>query len=363
MKKHIPSFTDISNWQLQIHLNTGGSRSKKIATHPETNDEYFYKGSKQLPNGEIRYPTEFWSEIAASKIGQYLGFTILDYNIAYRKTDKQPIGCLSKSMICYSENRLTEGKNYLTGYDAYYNPEKDKGKYTFQLICRALKNFELNQYIPYFLELLVFDAVVSNSDRHQENWAFITNFKDTVDDYNYQLNNPQTGWWTKKAIRSVLFLFKNPHVQISFEKYKFFSKRFMHINSKLAINEFSPIYDSGCCLGREKSESEIEEFLRDSQKLERYVQKGMAEVRWEGEEKKLNHFDLLRKLQIEHAPIIEQTIQRVIQRYNPAELRQIIEQLDKNLPESLHEYKLSKLRKELMIKLIHLRIEKLKELL
>jgi hypothetical protein len=30
-----------------------------------------FKGSKETPLREIRYPTEFWSEIISSKIGQF----------------------------------------------------------------------------------------------------------------------------------------------------------------------------------------------------------------------------------------------------------------------------------------------------
>ena len=40
------TFTDISSWQKNIFYSTGGTRSKKIVIHPDTNDEYFFKGSK-----------------------------------------------------------------------------------------------------------------------------------------------------------------------------------------------------------------------------------------------------------------------------------------------------------------------------
>ena len=63
------TFTDISTWHKNIHYSTGGTRSKYIALNPENNEEYFFKGSKETILGEIRYPTEFWSEIISSKIG------------------------------------------------------------------------------------------------------------------------------------------------------------------------------------------------------------------------------------------------------------------------------------------------------
>ena len=100
------TFTDISSWHKNVHLNTGGTRSKYIALHPDTNEEYFFKGSKETILGEIRYPTEFWSEIISSKIGKLLGFPMLDYNIAYDNKHKQGIGCISKSMILGSKNKI-----------------------------------------------------------------------------------------------------------------------------------------------------------------------------------------------------------------------------------------------------------------
>ncbi|MDA3852856.1 MAG: hypothetical protein PF444_01230 [Bacteroidales bacterium] len=56
---YIPTFTNISNWQIDNQYNTGGSRSKKIVTDLESGDIYFYKASKIDKYGEIRYPLEF----------------------------------------------------------------------------------------------------------------------------------------------------------------------------------------------------------------------------------------------------------------------------------------------------------------
>lgn len=188
LSQFIPTYTDISDWPIILYQNTGGTRSKKIAINPDTDVEYFFKGSKELPTGEIRYPTEFWSEVVSSKIGQCLGFKMLDYNIAYNKNDKQKMGCLSKSMIVYEENRLTEGKAYLTGFDPAYNPSKDKDSYTFQFIRNALESYQLEGSILNLLEVIVFDTIISNSDRHQENWGFIIHFKETIEAIDESIN-------------------------------------------------------------------------------------------------------------------------------------------------------------------------------
>lgn len=42
------TFTDISGWHKNVHYSTGGTRSKYIALHPDTNEEYFLKDRKKL---------------------------------------------------------------------------------------------------------------------------------------------------------------------------------------------------------------------------------------------------------------------------------------------------------------------------
>lgn len=68
--KYIPTFTDLTDWNIKVYQNTGGTRSKTIVSKQNDETEYFFKGSKVIPETkEIRYPLEFWSEIASSKIG------------------------------------------------------------------------------------------------------------------------------------------------------------------------------------------------------------------------------------------------------------------------------------------------------
>ena len=206
MEKFIPTYIDVTDWIFMVYQNTTGSRSKKIIVNPLTHNEYFFKGSKELPDGEIRYPTEFWSEIVSSKIGQYLKFNILDYNIGYNAKGTQKIGCLSKSMVLNSENKLTEGKVYLTGFKSSYNPEKDKKDYTFQFIRETLKFFNYENYINNLLEIIVFDALIGNSDRHQENWGIITNFNQTIKDFDEQLKSSKDRWYKNWGLKLNRFL-------------------------------------------------------------------------------------------------------------------------------------------------------------
>ncbi|MBG6110928.1 hypothetical protein H4V97_002048 [Flavobacterium sp. CG_23.5] len=360
MNQFQATFTNISNWHKNEFYSTGGTRSKYITLEPETNDEYFFKGSKETPSGEIRYPTEFWSEIASSKIGQFLGFPMLDYNIAFNKNHRQKIGCLSKSMVLSSNNKLTEGKTYLTGFNAQYDPDTDKKDYTFQFICNALKRFSLDDYIKNIVEIIVFDSIIGNSDRHQENWGIITKHKIFVE---------------KKVENDISY---KPQERSLFRKIRRLSRRFFtdeneefervisdnNFNVKIErLHKFAPIYDSGCCLGREHTDERVIKMLNDSQMLNAYINRGESEIHWEDGLAKRKHLELVSLLLQKYPNETRNYILRVQERYKPELLQELIDNIDINLPGNLVNFKLSETRKQLMFKLITLRIKNLIKLL
>ncbi len=356
LQKYIPTFTDISDWGIITYANTGGSRAKRITVNPADEQEYFVKGSKVTDDGTIRYPMEFWSEIVSSKIGQYFGFNMLDYNIAHGENLNQKIGCISKSMIEYSENKLTEGKAYLTNLNPNYNPETDKKDYTFQFISEALHEFRLEKYIPNLVDVIIFDALIGNSDRHQENWGFITHYREEIEKYDSALKGVSGAypikilWWFLKPVLRYIHKAKE-------------KKEIIKMQSKIAKNTFSPIYDSGCCLGREILDHKVSEMLKNNQMIEAYVNKGKSEIHWEGFNKKQNHVELVNLLKQKYGTKIEKTINRIKENYNLEAISEIINNIDKELPEELSKFKLSDARKQLMVKLVSLRAQKLQEIL
>lgn len=344
------TFTNISDWHKNIHYNTGGTRSKYIALHPETNEEYFFKGSKETPAGEIRYPTEFWSEIVSSKIGQFLGFPMLDYNIAYDSKHKQKLGCISKSMINNSINQLIEGKSYLTSFDENYNSEIDKKKYTFQLINNSLIKVHFENYINNIIEIIVFDSIIGNSDRHQENWGVIL-------DYSFikKLLN------TENKIDKGIFRYFKKLKRLFIAKIirRVIEEKETDVLVKMINSSFAPIYDSGCCLGREHTDEKVLKMLNDTQMIEAYIRKGESEIHWEGNLKKRKHFELIELLLEKYPMETKKYIERVKENYNSESIKEIIENIDINVPTDLINFKLSETRKQLMFKLVTLRIEKL----
>ncbi len=355
MQNLVPSFTDVTLWQKRNFVSTGGTRAKFIALN-DKEEIFYFKGSKEAPDGSIRYPLEFWSEIISSKVGQLLGFNMLDYNVGFDSNHIQKIGCLSKSMIDEKRERLTEGITYLKGYSPDYDPVNDKKSYTFQFINKALLHHKIDMHIPSLIDVIIFDCIIGNSDRHQENWGFVREYIEiplNEEDIKRLERNNESNLVEK--VRSLFTSKRKEEIENRRKK-----------NGVIRINinnstKFAPIYDSGCCLGREKLEEEIIKMNNDDLLIERYVNKGKSEIHWEGN--KINHFQLLQNLLFLHTDLITNKLREIRERYNIKSLREVINKIDDSLPDFCNDYKLTDDRKEVIAKIVDLRIEKLLSLL
>ncbi len=357
MDKLIPTFTDVSSWAKRSYIATGGTRSKNIAVD-EDGQDWFIKGSKVLDNGTIRYPLEFWSEIVASKLGQYFGFEVLDYNIAYdHSNDKQPVQCISKSMIMHEQSTLSEGIQYLMGHLPNFNPNEEEDQYSVDFIEKSLTSFKLEDQFPKFIETILFDALIGNSDRHSENWGFISDYKPTIDQIERDL--AQSRGWLKttflKFLKYGVEILPKRHEAALKERFSS-RKSVLRSQSVLGSPTYSPIYDSGCCLGRELLDDRIEKMLRNDQMLSAYVKRGKSTVRWRyGKPPK--HFDLVRQIVLSYKEESIGVLKRIEEKADPNQIRLIINQADSNLPEELRSFALPPFRKELMVSLTLKRLE------
>ncbi len=89
--------------------------------------------------------------------------------------------------------------------------------------------------------------------------------------------------------------------------------------------------------------------------IEVYVRKGESEIHWEGHLKKKKHFELI-ELLLEYYPTeTKKFIARVKEIYNSESVKEIIDNIDINVPVDLINFKLSETRKQLMLKLCELK--------
>lgn len=310
-------FFDISKWEKHEYLQTGGTRDKEVVENPNDNKLYYFKTS--LIKKEKNYVYEFWSEVIASEIGELLGFEILKYNVAVN--DQNTLGCLSRLMIDTSKEQLDEGHKWIKRYHLAYDTE-DRDSYTFQIIDKTLTGlFPNEKFTEKLISTIILDCIIGNEDRHQENWGIIISNKISKHSW-----NP--------------FSKKNPVPKSNYR--------------------FAPIYDSGSSLGRELREEKVNQMVADSIQLNAYINRGQSEIHWDGEHGKQKHFKLIAKIaDTEYRNVVISEINRIREKYDKTRIVEIINHIDDCLPEAYNLQKIPQKRKELLIKLITLRIERL----
>ena len=334
-------FFDISNWIIKTWETPGkGSSPIMIVENPETGDVFFFKESHQ------KYETEFWSEIIASKYGQMIGLNVLDYNIGCYKGR---LGCLSKRMVDVEKGEiLYHGVEVLNDHvETFELTDKPVCSYQdFKIIC---SKSDFKDHIGNINELIIFDALIGNTDRHTENWAFIKNIT-------AELSLSETNPEQKMPIASnILAKILRVRVQADNDVNK----------AQIIIKEnysFSPIYDSGCCLGREIQEIKLKEYINDSVRIESYINRGKNEIRWNGLSK--GFFELIEILfNSGNKESIKEIFQKITINYSNDKVHKLVNEIDEEVKSKIGETKLTLYRKLFIHKLLTARFEKLKTLI
>lgn len=351
-------FIDVSAWQSQDYLNSGGSRAKSLLVNGD--DQYFFKRSEFKPGTETQpekyYRYEFLSEVIAYQLGKKLGLDILRYDIA---NYDGIIGCLSPQMVPDSSEELLELGRFMTAHDNNFLPKHNHNRklYTFQLLESTLKEFELEEYWFTIFETMIFDAIIGNTDRHQENWALLgksTSFTEAIDMPVEQL--------VEELRKEKLWI---EHIGMAASKI-FGSLAEKNMIERALLNQYikkglAPIYDSGSSLARELENDKVHSMLVNENQLLKYINKGTSELHWNGI--KLSHFDLISKILSSNYREKLIDASKFVYTWDNDWITAIIDTINKTIPISFATYHIPTERKELITKLVNTRAKKIKELL
>lgn len=166
------AFKDFSDWGIYDGASEGSGRSEKVWLISPDGEYGLFKYPKTKP-GSDETTTEHVSEHLAHQLGEILGVETAQVDLGIRDGR---VGSMSYAVNLENE-RLIEGVNFLTGkhpaYDANTLYDSDNKKYY------SIEHFvEMGKLFPEqdWIEMMLFDYVIGNSDRHQSNWAIIANF-------------------------------------------------------------------------------------------------------------------------------------------------------------------------------------------
>lgn len=327
-----PKYSCIDSWTKLPELNTTGTRDKAIFIAP-THQTFYFKTS--IDQGKKNYPFEFWSEIAASRLGILLKLPVLDYHIA---SYKDKIGCISPNMIDIRREELIEGVNFILQFEPNFR-ETCKTNHHFAKIEQALKSVGLIEYRRIAIEMILFDCIIGNTDRHSENWALIRN-KDGESIYT-ELR--------KYNVFKRFYKYWKVHKQLNISVFK--------VPKLLALirHRFAPFYDNGSSLGRELSENKISELINDDNLFYNFFSKGKSDIIVDIE--KRSFLETIDFLLLNFPDECRHFISKHLYLYNKDDFATLINDIDTNYPaEGFDGHRISNNRKHFIVKLVDARI-------
>ena len=296
-------------WPRLEGLSTKGKRNKRWLIKGETPPRpYLFKEPKEWARPEL------WSEILVYHLGLILGVQVPETFLAI---NQNKIGVLVKYFLHINptpirgdgpdryaiEETLMHGGDLLANED----PVDYKGKHNIFIIKKVFEKNGILKFWKEFIQMIVFDCLVGNTDRHQDNWGIC-------------------------------------------------------VQRKTGEKRLAPAYDNSTCFAPEKSDNQIiSESLLNLDVLEVFLNKSPYPIYWSdngGDCKRLTHTEFIKKLVSTEADTID--IIRKLIVIPEGRINAIIESMiDSDVP---HEYKLSNERADLIRKSLVKRAELLNKI-
>lgn len=206
-------------------INNKGSREKRMAIDNKGNKAMFkYK----MPG---RICSESCSEKMSYEIARVLGYKCAKIELAY--DEENELGILNYIFVDTAEEEHIDAVDYIKK-----NNEEREEFYTIENIKKCLDRLDFKLF-EQFLKIILFDALVGEQDRHEENWGVIR---------------------------------KNGGYKLS------------------------PLYDNGCNLLKEFYDyNYAQKYYEGKKDFEAYIERSVAVIR-NNKGKKYRHFELVKEM-------------------------------------------------------------------
>lgn len=223
-----------------------GARDKRLLRSPSGSIAGFLRPSHRylFKESNQRYKDQFWAEIIAYRVASHLGVTVPPAFVAWNGEDDK-CGALIEWFLGYPngpQEQYVPGGDYMTGLISGYERKKGE-KHNFTsiqtLMTKLSEKGELEvDWRTWWCDTFLFDALIGNTDRHQDNWGLVR-----------------------------------------------------HGN----IARMAPVFDNGTSLGHEIFIQGMAKF-DDTARLNRYIECGKHHVRWNEGDDRMQHAAMIKKL-------------------------------------------------------------------
>ena len=255
-------------------VSSKGTRAKRMVRDIRDNSKAFFKY-----RGKDYNTSELCSEKMCYEIAKVLGYACAKIELAI--DEKNEYGVLNYVF-------LKEGEEH-TDIAHFINPsgKKQKDFYTLENIKQTLDGIDENLWFG-FIRIMIFDALVGEQDRHEENWGISND------------------------------------------------------NGKESI---SPLYDNGCnLLDKFKSEQYAKKYY-DEINFEKFIYKSKTQIYNSFTNKKYKHFELIEVLNNKYHEFVQKELIK-LNKLNDETIEDIVNRIpDEMLTEKHKEYIIKYLKK------------------
>lgn len=169
------SVIDVSTW-VRAEENPLGSMYAEgsLSKHTLINDGELYLFKETWTRNRREYGEsvshQFWSEIVAAILGEIMGLNIPQTYIAINNNPdiSFKVGTLTKWFYKKSDTYV-KGSDFLSSHI----PDYSEKAHNLDSILKLTSHIKGN--IQHWVEAILFDALICNTDRHHENWGIINN--------------------------------------------------------------------------------------------------------------------------------------------------------------------------------------------
>ena len=161
---------DFSDWNEYDGFAEGSGRSEKIWLISTSGQIGLFKYPKIDPE-DGKETTEHISEHLAHQLGEMLNIPTANVDLGCRNGR---IGSMSY-LVCHDDEALCEGISFISGKYPKFSSETMRDEACGVYYCMDHIFNSVPNVVPkeIWVEMMLFDYLIGNTDRHQSNWALL----------------------------------------------------------------------------------------------------------------------------------------------------------------------------------------------
>jgi hypothetical protein len=174
---------DVTSWVIAA-VEQLGTKPKRWIVHPDTRELWLMKDAtfNTRADGSTYAKGDDWAERIATEVSDALGLPAARTELAVARAARADTNAVISRMVLADAESLVHGNELLAEIGITGETGHDRTGYTLGAVERVLATVAPSDQRPdgfsawdCFAGYLLLDALIGNTDRHQENWAVIAN--------------------------------------------------------------------------------------------------------------------------------------------------------------------------------------------